>query len=335
MKKVTISNTKGIKATFTNYGARLMSLLVPDSKGILADVVLGFNEPRQYLSAEEKYFGAIVGRYANRIANGTFSLNGNTYTLTKNNPPNSLHGGIAGFHGKYWDIISLEKNRLVMSCHSKDGEEGFPGNLKVQVSFELTEENAFCINYKVETDVPTPINLTHHSYFNLKGHDQGSILNHELLIHASSFTNLNNNHIPTGKYKSVKGTPFDFRKPTRMGERISSDHPQMELGNGYDHNFVLKEKNTDEIIHAATISEPISGRVMEVHTNQPGIQFYTANGLSGNDIGKSGKAYQTRHAFCLETQHFPDSPNQAHFPSCIVSPNDTYDYSCKYIFSIL
>ena len=332
MKKIIIENKNGLKAIFTNYGARLMSLFVPDTKGNLLDIVLGFNEPEDYLLAEERYYGAIVGRYANRIANGAFSLNDTEYQLTINHPPNHLHGGIKGFNEKMWQIVSVNKDRLIMSYESMNGEEGFPGNVKIKATFHLTAENSLKISYHATTDIATPLNLTYHPYFNLKGHDAGSIEDHLLTIHAEKYTPVNSDHIPLGTYESVENTPFDFRTAKTIGHDIDSSHDQMKLGNGYDHNFVLKEKNSNEMIHAATVDEPISGRRMEVHTNQPGMQLYTSNGLPGNDKGKSGKPYQARAAFCLETQHFPDTPNQALFPSCILFPGEIYNYCCEYKF---
>jgi aldose 1-epimerase len=332
MKKVIIENKNGLKATFTNYGARLMSLLVPDIRGNLSDIVLGFHEPKDYLQAEEKYFGVTVGRYTNRIAKGIFCLSGVEYQLTINNPPNNLHGGNEAFHEKIWQIVSVTKDKVIMSCESIDGEEGFPGNIKIEATFHITAEDSLKISYHAKTDKPTPINLTHHSFFNLKGGNGGSIENHILTIYAEKYTPVNAALIPLGIYESVENTPFDFRTAKTIGQDINSPSYQIKLGNGYDHNFVLKEKNSNEMIHAATVYEPISGRKMEVHTNQPGIQFYTANWLSGNDKGKLGKPYRSRTAFCLETQHFPDTPNQASFPSCTLLPNEVYNYSCEYKF---
>lgn len=332
MEKIVIENKNGLKAMMTNYGARLMSLWIPDKRGSLSDIVLGFNDPKDYLLAEEKYFGPTVGRYANRIAKGTFTLNNVEYRLPINNSPNNLHGGVEAFHEKIWQVNSLSKDKVIMSYKSVDGEGGFPGSVKVSVAFYLTSKNTLSIVYYASTDRTTPLNLTHHSYFNLKGHDKGSIEDHILTIYADKYTPMDSSHIPIGIYESVENTPFDFRKGKPIGKDINTPNYQMELGNGYDHNFVLKEKNSKVIIHAATAYEPISGRRMEIHTNQPGMQLYTANWLSGKDVGKSGKPYTARTAFCLETQHFPDSPNQELFPSCIITPENPYNYCCEYRF---
>ncbi len=333
METIVLENNQGMKAILTNFGARLMSLFIQDKNGLHRDVVLGFNHPEDYLNAEEKYFGCIVGRYANRIADGKFSIANKTYHLACNNGPNSLHGGIKGFHLKTWSIISQTKDSLTMSCISEDGEEGFPGRVEVEVHYNLTDDNALHIAYTAQPDKATPINLTHHSYFNLKGHDQGSVLEHELQINAHYYSFVNENLIPTGPYAPVEGTPFDFRKAKPLGRDIRQEHPQLDLGNGYDHNFILKTQNSQEIVHAASIYEPKHGIRMDVHTNQPGIQLYTANWLSGNDKGKSNLPYTANTAFCLETQHFPDTPNQENFPNCTIKSGETYQYVCEYRFS--
>ncbi len=327
-----LSRLDGVEIKLTNYGARLISLVVPGKYGVEKDIVWGFKSPEDYKNAHEQYFGATIGRYANRISNGKFNLDGINHQLEQNNSTNHLHGGKNGFHNRLWEIKEKTNDYIIFSYFSKDGEAAYPGNVSIEVKYELTKENGLKISYQATTDKPTPLNLTHHSYFNLTGNEKNSIDNHILKINADYYTPVNENLIPLGHYERVAGSPFDFRSQRFIGDQINSEHNQILRGNGYDHNFVLKRQNSKELILAAEVFEPISGRMMQVITNQPGLQFYTANWLNGKDIGKNDEAYQARSAFCLETQHFPDSPNQTFFPSCIIKPEEIYDYSCEYRF---
>ena len=328
----TLINKNGVKVEITNFGGKVVSVIVPDKNDVFKDVVLGYENIDDYISGNP-YFGALVGRYANRIHNGKFSLEGKEYQLAKNNGENHLHGGEKGFNDVVWDAkFSEDKNILELSYLGKDGEDNFPGNLSVKVIYTLTEENELKIAYHATTDKTTIINLTHHSFFNLAGEDGDSILDHKLFIDSDEFTPTDSESIPTGEIKSVEGTPMDFRTITTIGERIDNNDEQLQFGNGYDHNWVLK--NDHNIVLAAAIHEPLSGRYMEVWTDQPGMQFYSGNFLDGSDIGKGGKKYQRRSAFCLETQHYPDSPNQPHFPSTILESNKNYAYTCIYKFSV-
>jgi len=281
------------------------------------------------------YLGAIVGRYANRIANGTFTLDGKTYTLPKNDGPNTLHGGLTRTFDKVvWDAEPLKgKNGVSFSYLSKDGEEGFPGNLKVTVTYSLTDGNALIIDYSATTDKSTPINVSQHSYFNLKGEGNGDILDHEIMINADRFTPVDKNLIPTGELRPVKGTPFDFTKSTKIGARIDDNYEQLVLGHGYDHNFVLNTKpNENGLVLAARVHEPTTGRSLEVWTTQPGVQFYSGNFLDGSVTGKEGHVYKRRYGLCLETQHFPDSPNHPDFPSTILKPGEKFHQTTVFKF---
>ncbi len=329
-------NGRGLEVTITNYGATVTRLFFPDAAGNRADIVLGCDTLHDYL-AGHPFFGCIVGRYGNRIANGQFTLDGHTYTLAKNNGENHLHGGRKGFDKALWKEVSAgvtdKGPRLVLSYLSPAGEEGYPGNLSVTVTYLLTRENELRIDYQATTDKPTPINLTNHSYFNLKGHGEGDILGHELTLYAERFTPVTKALIPTGELRSVAGTPLDFRKPTRIGERIDADDEQLRFGNGYDHNFVLADKPR-ELTLAATVFEPTTGRVMEVLTTEPGVQLYCGNFLDGKSAGKGGKIYKRRYGFCLETQHFPDSPNQPKFPTTILKPGQEYRSTTAFRFSV-
>jgi aldose 1-epimerase len=329
-----LDNGTGLRAKITDYGATLVSLESKDRAGTFTDIVLGFNELDQYRK-DSPYFGAIVGRYGNRIAHGRFRLDGKEYKLaTNNNPgeiPCSLHGGNIGFDKVLWTAKEIGKNALQLTYVSKDGEEGYPGTLKVTVTYTLTPANALRIEYKATADRATPINLTHHSYFNLKGEGDGDILDHELMLNAKKMTPIDIGLIPTGSITSVKGTPFDFTSPHRIGERVEAKNKQIEYGKGYDHNWVINGA-PGKIRLAARASEPNSGRVMEVWTDQPGIQFYCGNFLDGK-IGKSAKPYPFRSGFCLETQHYPDSPNHKNFPSTILRPGKTYHTVTEYRFS--
>jgi aldose 1-epimerase len=333
VKLYTLKNANGMEVDITNYGGIITKLTAPDSKGKYADVVLGFDSIDKYL-AGHPYFGAIIGRYGNRIAMGKFKIDGKEYTLATNNGPNSLHGGLKGFDKVVWaaEPGKGEDPSLTLTYTSKDGEEGYPGTLKVKVVYTLTPKNELKIDYHATTDKATPLNLTNHSYFNLAGEGSGDILGHVLTLNADKFTPTDETAIPTGELKSVEGTPFDFRKPHAIGERINDKDEQIKFGKGYDHNFVLNGKGKDLKL-AARVTEPTAGRIMEVLTTEPGVQFYTGNYLEGKEIGKSGKAYKYRHGFCLETQHYPDSPNQPKFPSSILKPGVEYNSATIYRFS--
>jgi aldose 1-epimerase len=329
----TLTNAHGVEVRAMNYGGIIQSLRIPDRKGQLADIVLGHDKAEGYMP-NPPFLGAIVGRYANRIANGTFTLDGKTYTLPKNDGPNTLHGGITRTFDKVlWDGEPLKgKNGVAFTYLSKDGEEGFPGNLKVTVTYTLTDSNELVIDYTATTDKATPINVSQHSYFNLKGEGNGDILDHEIMINADKFTPVDKNLIPTGELRPVKGTPFDFTSSTKIGARIEDTYEQMVLGHGYDHNFVINRKGAGMIL-AARVYEPTTGRVLEVTTTQPGVQFYTGNFLDGTVTGKEGHVYKHRYGFCLETQHFPDSPNHPDFPSTILKPGEKFHQTTAFKFS--
>jgi aldose 1-epimerase len=294
-------------------------------------VVLGYDTVDGYQTKEDPYFGAIVGRYANRIANGRFTLDGKEYKLAINNAPNTLHGGAKGFDKRVWEVREATDDHLTLHYLSPDGEEGYPGNLNVTVKYALTKHNELRIEYTATTDKDTVLNLSNHAYFNLAGPGNGDILKHELMLTADRFTPVSATLIPTGELRSVSGTPFDFRKPTAIGARINDKDQQLEYGRGYDHNFVLN--NSGKTALAARVTEPASGRVIEVVTDQPGVQFYTGNFLDGTIRGKGGKLYERRYGFCLETQHFPDSPNQPKFPSTVLQPGQTFRSTTVYRFS--
>ncbi len=329
----TLTNRNGMEVGITNYGGRVVSILVPDRMGKLADVVLGFDSLDGYLS-DNPYFGALVGRYANRIAHGSFALDGVHYTLARNNGPNSLHGGLEGFDKRVWKAreFSGDQPALELTYLSKDGEEAYPGNLSVKVVYSLTDSNELRVDYTATTDKDTVLNLTNHSYFNLAGQGNGDVLKHELMIPADRFTPIDDTLIPTGELRTVEGTPFDFRKSSAIGARINENNEQLKFGKGYDHNFVLNQEG-DGLTLAARVTEPESGRVLEVLTTQPGLQFYSGNFLDGTIHGKGGKIYGRRSALCLETQHFPDSPNKPGFPSTELKPGQTYHETTIYKFS--
>ena len=330
----TLTNTTGMKVAITNYGGIIVSLCVPDRDGKLGDVVLGYDTLDGYL-AKTPYFGAIIGRYGNRIGKARFSLDGKEYTLAANNNGNHLHGGLRGFDKVVWNtrgFLSEDGPGLVMTYLSKDGEEGYPGNLSVTVTYTLTEDNELLIDYTAATDKPTPVNLTNHSYFNLAGQGEGDILGHELMLSADRFTPVDKGLIPTGELRPVKGTPMDFHKATAIGARIDQEDEQLGFGGGYDHNWVLN-KEPGKLSLAARVYDPGSGRVMEVFTVEPGVQFYCGNFLDGSITGKGGKVYKHRYGFCLETQHFPDSPNKPEFPSTILRPGKKYSTTTIYKFS--
>ncbi len=331
---LTMSNSKGIEMTVTNLGARVMTFLVPDKNGKKLDIVLGFDTPKEYLTSPEPFFGTAVGRYGNRIAKGKFELDGQTYSLALNNGPNSLHGGPGGFHNVIWFVEEADNSHIVFTHFSEDGEEGFPGNLNVKMTYYLTEDNEFKITYEAETDKATPINLTHHSFFNLNGAGNGDILGHELQLIANEYTPVDSTLIPLGSNEAVAGTPFDFTKAKTIGRDINQENQQIKFGGGFDHNWVLDKKEEGRLELAATAFCPESGIEMEVFTTEPGIQFYAGNFLDGKAKGKNGVAYEYRSAFCLETQHFPDSPNQPNFPSTILRPGEKYEQTCIYKFGI-
>lgn len=330
----TLTNTRGMQAKITNYGGILTALRVPDRNGRFVDVVLGYDNLPAYIKSSP-YFGALIGRYGNRIAGGKFRLNGKTYTLAKNNGPNHLHGGKRGFDKVVWKPKMLLRNAqasLILRYFSRDGEEGYPGNLTVQTVYTLTNDNALKIDYSAVTDKATVLNLTHHSYFNLAGAGNGSILNHKLMINADRFTPVDKDLIPTGELRLVRGTPLDFRRLTTIGTRINQNDQQLLRGKGYDHNFVLNRSGAQASL-AARAYEPNAGRIMEVYTTEPGIQFYSGNFLDGTNIGKSGKVYKQRYGFCLETQHFPDSPNHPSFPTTTLRPGQVYRQTTIYKFA--
>jgi aldose 1-epimerase len=327
----TLTNKAGMEARITNYGGIIVSLTAPDKNGAFKDVVLGFDDLASY-ETRNPFFGAITGRYANRIAGGKFKLNGTEYPLAVNNGPNHLHGGKVGFDKKVWIASTLRRPNGVgieLSYTSPDGEEGYPGTLACKVTYLLTNDNALEIEYSATTDKPTVVNLTNHSYFNLAGEGSGTILDHELTLFADNYTPTDDSLIPTGKIESVRGTPLDFTSPKRIGARIGSDFKPLIQGKGYDHNYVIN--GGSGLKKTARVKDPKSGRVLEVLTTEPGVQLYTGNHLKLT--GKSGHNYSSRSGFCLETQHFPDSPNKPDFPSVTLLPGDNYQHTCIYKFS--
>jgi aldose 1-epimerase len=327
----TLRNSKGAEAQIMNYGGIVTSLKVADKNGKFSDVVLGYDNLAAYLK-ETPYFGCLVGRYGNRIAKGKFTLNGKEYTLATNNGENALHGGVKGFDKVVWTVGKVTDSSLELHYISKNGEEGYPGNLTVKAVYELTEDNALRLDYTATTDAATPCNLTHHSYFNFAG--KGDILDHVVTIYADKFTPVDSGLIPIGELRPVKGTPFDFTMPTTIGARINGADEQLKLGKGYDHNWVVNQTTPGVLTKAATVSEASSGRVMEVWSTSPGLQFYSGNFLDGTLTGKGNWVYQFRNGFCMEPQHFPDSPNQASFPSTILNPGETYRNTIIYKFSV-
>ncbi len=330
----TLKNKKGMEVAIINYGGIIVSVKTPDRKGQFADIVLGFDNLDGYL-AKNPYFGAAVGRYANRIGGAKFTLDGKEYHVPANDGPNCLHGGIHGFNSKVWtakDVSTAGAGRVKLQYVSVDGEEGFPGTLTATVTYSLEDDNELRIEYAATTDRATVLNLTNHSYFNLAGPKGGEIINHVVTIEADKFTPVNETLIPTGVLQPVEGTPFDFRKATRIGERIDADNPQLKYGIGYDHNWVLNHK-PGIIALAARVEEPTTGRVMEVLTDQPGVQFYTGNHLDGTNTGKDGTVYAFRTGLALETQHFPDSPNKPEFPTVVLRPGHAYHTTTIYRFS--
>jgi aldose 1-epimerase len=328
----TLTNQKGVEARIMNYGGIVVSLKTPDRDGTLADIVLGFDSLAGYLANPSPFFGALVGRYANRIAHAKFTLDGVEYKLEKNDGDNTLHGGTHGLDKAVWTPRELPDGGLELTVTSKDGDEGFPGNLKVTVAYHLSDSNELKIDYSATTDKDTVINLTNHSYFNLKGAGEGDILSHRITLNADRYTPVDSGLIPIGELRPVNGTAFDFRKPTVIGAHIEESDEQLKLGHGYDHNWVLNKKGNDLSL-AARVEEPSTGRVLEVLTTQPGVQFYTGNFLDGTIKGKGGKVYQRRYGLCLETQHFPDSPNQPKFPSVVLKPGATFHNTTVFRFS--
>ena len=331
----TLTNVKGGEVRIATYGGTVVSLKVPDKSGSLGDVVLGFDSLGGYLG-EHPYFGSLIGRYGNRIANGRFTLDGQTYALAANNGPNALHGGLQGFNRRVWTAAPFDASDgvgLALTYTSADGEEGYPGTLTAQVRYSWTNQNALRIEYPATTGAPTIHNLTNHAYFNLKDAGRTSAIGHQVQIFADHYTPVDSTLIPTGEIAPVQGTPFDFREPTAIGARIDQPHEQLRHGGGYDHNHVLSRRTKDSLELAVRVHEPSTGRVMEVWTTEPGVQFYTGNFLDGTITGKSGIRYEKRAAFCFETQHFPNSPNQKAFPSTVLRPGQTYRSQTEYRFS--
>ncbi len=332
-ERYTLTNSDGLEAEILTYGGTLQALRAPGRDGRMADVVLGFDEFAPYLGPHP-FFGSLVGRYANRIRAGRFSLDGQSYSLAINNGPNHLHGGPGGFHQVLWQAQPLaapDGPSLTLAYSSPDGEEGYPGTLAVVVTYTLTNSNDLRIDYEARADRATVLNLTNHAYFNLAG--EGTILGHELQVAASRFLPVDPTSIPLGELRPVAGTPFDLRRPALIGERIGADDEQLRLVKGFDHCYVL-DKSPGELAFAARAADPVSGRTLEVYTTQPGVQLYTANFLAGEIVGKGGRRYEQYSALCLETQHFPDSPNQPQFPSTVLRPGERYRHSTVYRLGI-
>jgi len=329
----TLRNSQGVEAKICNYGGIVVSLKVPDRNGQMGDVVLGYDTLAEYIK-ETPYFGALIGRYGNRIAKGKFILDGKQYTLATNNGPNALHGGIKGFDKVVWEAKPVQgKSGPALQLHylSKDGEEGYPGNLNVTATYTLTKDNGLRLDYSATTDKDTVLNLTQHSYFNLAG--KGDVLGHEVMMPADRFTPVDATLIPTGELRPVKGTPFDFTTPTAIGARITQADEQLKFGNGYDHNWVFN-KRIGKLTLLARVTEPTSGRVLEVRSTEPGLQFYSGNFLDGTLTGKEHKVYNFRNGFCMEPQHYPDSPNHPNFPSVVLKPGAVYKNTIIYRFSV-
>jgi len=331
----TLQNKQGIKVAITNYGGRIVSLLVPDKNGNFDDIVLGFNTIEEYLNANESYYGALIGRYANRIDRGSFELDGCQYQLTLNHGHHHLHGGPGGFHNVVWEAKQPDNRHLVLHYLSENGEEGYPGRLMVQAIYELTEQNELTIYYSAKTTRPTIFSMTNHAFFNLAGAGERDINNHKLMIRASQFTPINSDQIPVGKMYPVKNTPFDFRVSKYIGQRIKQQNSQLKHGKGYDHNFVLNKDTGNYLALAARVTEPNSGRIMEIETTEPALQFYGGNFLDGSDVGKEGVPYKRQSAFCLEPQQFPNAPNHPDFPEAALRPHQMYESVTVYTFSTI
>jgi len=332
----TLTNANGVEVRAITYGGIIVSLRVPDKDGQLGDVVLGYDTLDGYLTNNSPYLGALIGRFGNRIGKGTFTLDEQTYSLAVNNGPNHLHGGLKGFDKVVWQAESFDDEEgvgVVFTYTSADGEEGYPGTLSVRVTYTLTGQDALIVAYHATTDKATPINLTQHTYFNLAGPGTKDILGHQLTLHADRFTPVDSTMIPTGELRNVAGTPFDFTQPTAIGARIDQQEQQLIWAGGYDHNFVLNP-GTDSLALAARVYEPTTGRVLEIHTTEPGVQFYTGNFLDGSITGKGGHVYEHRYGFCLETQHYPDSPNQPNFPTTILRPGSAYRSRTVFTFAV-
>lgn len=328
-----LKNKKGTEACVTNWGGRLVSVMVPDRNGKLTDVVLGYDNIAQYVAFPDNNYGGLIGRYGNRIANAKFTLDGTEYQLPVNNNGHCLHGGPKGYHTVVWDANQVDDQTLELTYLSKDGEAGFPGNLNVKVTYRLTDDNAVDIRYEATTDKPTVVNLTNHSYFNLSGVPGSQIMDHQIMIDADSYNPVDSTLIPTG-IEPVEGTPMDLREPITISDHIDDDFTQLAYGGGYDHNWILNAKGDINKVAARVVS-PTSGIVMEVYTNEPGVQFYAGNAMNkAGDKGKLGVVYPWRGALCLETQHYPDSPNQSAFPSVVLRPGETYTSECIYKFSV-
>jgi aldose 1-epimerase len=328
-----LTNSEGAEATVINYGAKIVSLCVPDKNGKLTDIVLGHNNLNEYLCSEEPYFGAVCGRTGNRIAKGKFTLDGITYQLAINNGPNNLHGGLKGFNAVVWNAKQINNQTLELTYQAKDGEEGFPGNLNVKIIYKLTDDNSFDIDYEATTDKTTILNLTNHSYFNLSGEGDPSINDHILVMYASNYLPTDDTAIPYGKPEAVKGTPFDFTTPHAIGERIEADFEQLHFGKGYDHTMILDKKDR-ELAPAVECYSPKTGIQMNISTTEPGVQIYTGNWMTGNFEGKHGHRYPMRAAVCFETQHFPDSINKPEYPSVILKPGETFKSKTVFRFSV-
>ena len=332
----TLRNNQGTTVEILDLGGVIVTLETADANGNPADITTGFDNPQQYL-AGSGYMGAVVGRYANRIANGRFSLDGQQYALAINNGNNAIHGGLVGFDKRIWqasyNVIENEAN-LSLSLISEDGEEGYPGTLTATVTYTLNDKNQLIIDYAATTDKATIVNLTNHAYFNLDGQEAGSILDHEILINADRYTPINDESIPTGEIAAVAGTPLDFRTPKTIGQDIEADHQQINFGSGFDHNFIINNLTPGELALAATVHSPVTGRTLTVYTDQPGMQFYTGNFLNGSLVGKAGAVYARRNAFCLETQHYPDSPNKSSFPTTVLRPGEQYSTRTIFEFGV-
>ena len=328
---------KNIQVAITNYGGRIVSLCTPDKTGKMGDVVLGFSSIDGYLKAKEVFYGALIGRVGNRIAKGKFTLDGQEYTLPLNNGVNHLHGGAGGFHSVIWDVKAATDSSIVLTYLSKDGEMGYPGNLNVEVQYLLDSKNEIVMSYKATTDKSTPVNLTNHAFWNLAGEGSGTINDQILTINADAYTPVDSTLIPLAGNEPVEGTPFDFRAGKAIGTDLGQVETNIQLkhGPGYDHNFALNKPVADEMSLAATVVDPVSGRKMEIFTQEPALQFYGGNFMDGSDTGKSGKSFKYREAFALETQHFPDSPNNTNFPSIILKPGETYHTQSIYRFSVV